>query len=35
MMINAWKLFGEATRKPAWTNVAKNDMYNKGGFSVA
>ena len=21
MMINAWKLYGEASRKPAWTNV--------------
>lgn len=27
MMITAWKLHGEATRKPAWTNVAKKDMY--------
>lgn len=34
MMINAWKLAGEATRKPAWTNVAKKDLY-KDGFSVS
>jgi calcyphosin len=34
MMINAWKLLGEATRKPAWTNVVKKDLY-KEGFSVA
>jgi calcyphosin len=27
MMINAWKLHGEATRKPAWTNLAKTDLY--------
>jgi hypothetical protein len=27
MMINAWKLHGEAPRKPAWTNVAKTDLY--------
>jgi Ca2+-binding EF-hand superfamily protein len=35
MMINAWKLHGEAPRKPAWTNVAKKDLYKEGGFSVA
>jgi hypothetical protein len=23
MMINAWKLHGEAPRKPAWTDVSK------------
>ena len=23
MMINSWKLYGEADRKPAWTNVQK------------
>lgn len=34
MMINAWKLLGEASRKPAWTNVVKKDLY-KEGFSVA
>lgn len=34
MMMNAWKLMGEATRKPAWTNVAKKDLY-KEGFSVS
>lgn len=34
MMINAWKLHGEAPRKPAWTNVAKKDLY-KEGFSVS
>lgn len=33
MMLNAWSLAGEATRKPAWTNVAKKDIY-KEGFSV-
>lgn len=27
MMINAWKLMGEAERKPAWTNVQKTDLY--------
>ena len=34
MMINAWKLHGEAQRKPAWTNLAKTDLY-KGGFNVS
>lgn len=34
MMINAWKLHGEAPRKPAWSNVAKKDIY-KEGFSVS
>lgn len=34
MMINAWKLHGEAPRKPAWTNLAKKDLY-KEGFSVS
>lgn len=34
MMINAWKLYGDAPRKPAWTNVAKKDLY-KEGFSVS
>jgi hypothetical protein len=34
MMINAWKLYGEAPRKPAWTSVIKKDLY-KEGFSVA
>jgi hypothetical protein len=34
MMINAWKLHGEAERKPAWTNVAKKDLY-KEGYSVS
>jgi Ca2+-binding EF-hand superfamily protein len=29
MMINAWKLFGESPRKPAWTNVAKDDPYRQ------
>jgi len=33
LMINAWKLHGEAPRKPAWTNVVKTDLY-KQGFSV-
>ena len=33
MMINAWKLLGEAPRKPAWSNLGKKDIY-KGGFSV-
>jgi hypothetical protein len=33
MMINAWKLMGEASRKPAWTNVAKKDIYSEG-FNV-
>ena len=27
MMINAWKLHGEATRVPAWTNLSKQDIY--------
>ena len=31
MMINSWKLHGEAPRKPAWTNVQKDaDIYGKG-----
>lgn len=30
MMINAWKLLGEATRKPGWTNVQKTDVYKQG-----
>jgi hypothetical protein len=34
MMITAWKLHGEASRKPAWTNASKNDIY-KEGFSVS
>lgn len=34
MMINAWKLHGDATRKPGWTNVAKKDMYQEGGYNV-
>ena len=34
MMINAWKLHGDATRKPGWTNIAKKDLYQDGGFSV-
>jgi hypothetical protein len=34
MMINAWKLHGEAPRKPAWTNLAKKDLYGEG-FSVS
>src|SRR3569833_2815371 len=34
MMINAWKLHGEAPRKPAWTNVAKKDLY-KEGYTVS
>ena len=30
MMINAWKLHGEAPRKPGWTNVQKDaDIYGK------
>jgi hypothetical protein len=33
-MITAWKLLGEAERKPAWTNVKKEDLY-KTGFSVS
>lgn len=34
MMINAWKLHGEATRTPAWSNLSgKKDIYSKG-FSV-
>jgi hypothetical protein len=31
MMITAWKLHGEATRKPAWSNLAKKDIYQEGG----
>lgn len=34
MMINAWKLHGEAPRKPGWTNVSNKDIY-KEGFSVS
>lgn len=34
MMINAWKLHGDATRKPGWTNIKGQDLYNEGGFSV-
>jgi len=34
MMITAWKLHGEATRKPAWTNIADKDIYGKG-FNVS
>lgn len=34
MMINAWKLLGEATRKPAWTNLGKKETYPEGGFNV-
>jgi hypothetical protein len=34
MMINAWKLHGDAQRIPAWGNVQnKKDFYQKG-FSV-
>jgi Ca2+-binding EF-hand superfamily protein len=33
MMINAWKLHGEATRKPAYAAVIKKDIYSEG-FSV-
>ena len=33
MMINAWKLHGEATRKPAYVGVIEKDVYSKG-FSV-
>jgi len=32
-MINAWKLLGEAPRKPGWTNVQKEDIY-KNGYNV-
>ena len=34
MMINAWKLMGDAAKKPAWANVQKSDFYEGGGFSV-
>jgi len=34
MMINAWKLHGDANRKPAWTNIKDKDIYQEGGFSV-
>lgn len=34
MMINSWKLHGEATRKPAWSNLGKKDIYEGGGFNV-
>lgn len=35
MMINAWRLLGEATRKPAWSNIKDKDPYGgQGGFSV-
>ena len=34
MMINAWKLFGDAPRKPAWSAVMKKDLY-KEGYSVS
>lgn len=27
MMVTAWKLFGEAAKKPAWTNVQREDAY--------
>lgn len=27
MMVTAWKLFGEAPKKPAWTNVQREDAY--------
>lgn len=27
MMINAWKLHGDAPRKPAWTNIKGKDIY--------
>lgn len=30
MMINSWKLMGEATRKPAWSNASQQE----GGFNV-
>ena len=35
-MINAWKLLGEAARKPAWSNLGggKKDIYDKG-YSAA
>jgi len=31
MMITAWKLLGEASRKPAWSSLAKKDIYQDGG----
>jgi hypothetical protein len=36
MMINAWKLNGEASRKSGWTNVNKDAASNiyKGGLNV-
>jgi hypothetical protein len=36
MMINAWKLHGEAPRKPAWTTVNKDAAQNfhKNGLNV-
>ena len=33
MMINAWKLHGEASRKPAWTNTQKTDIYKQGSIT--
>lgn len=30
-MINAWKLHGEAPRKPAWANLSNKDPYANGG----
>lgn len=35
MMVNAWKLNGEASRVPAWTNNSnKNETYSKG-YSIS
>jgi hypothetical protein len=34
MMINSWKLLGEAPRKPAWTNVQKDQNVYKQGINV-
>jgi len=34
MMINAWKLYGEATRKPAWTNVGRKEANTDGIYNV-
>lgn len=36
MMINAWRLAGDAQRKPAWANIgSKRDIYAEGGYSAA
>ena len=35
MMINAWKLHGEASRKPGWTNTQKTDIYKNGGSGTS